>query len=427
MATVSTALRQVKAQLHEVHSDQDIFDICRRVGHRWRKRVLDPAVTVQLFLLQLLAQVAMQGLRHVANVSVTAQAICKAKQRLPLKLLMELVERVRLPQEALSQWNGLQVFIADALSFWTEDTPELSKKYGKGKNQRGKSNGRPLPKLLATLDLNSGLIQKVLTLPWARNERTCLHRMFKVLPPLSILLGDRGLVGFAQMATMMAAGVQGCLQLPRWLVVHGKGKANHRRIKNLGKQDMLVSWRRGRRCAWMSKRAWNQLPQELVLRQIAFRILRPGYQPQWAWIITTLTDSKKYPAQQLVELYAKRWQVEVYFRDLKCTLKMGRPRAKDVAGVRKEVLMFVLLYNLVRQVMLQAAKRQQVEPQRLSFSDVTTWLLWSEPGEALPDFKINPKRSRPTQPRAIKQARKRWPQLRQDRASLCKPRCHAKL
>jgi hypothetical protein len=33
--------------------------------------------------------------------------------------------------------------------------------------------------------------------------------------------------------------------------------------------------------------------------------------------------------------------VEVYFRDLKCTLKMGRPRAKDVAGVRKEVLAFV--------------------------------------------------------------------------------------
>ena len=427
MATIGVALQSVKQRLDQWINTQQIEQICRDLGHHWRERTLDPATTVHLFLLQLLAGVALNKLRHLCKLQVTGEAIRQAKLRLPLKLLMELVDRVRAPQEALSQWNGLRVFLADALSFWTEDTPQLSKKYGKGKNQRGKSNGRPLPKLLATLDLNSGLIQKVLTLPWSRNERTCLHRMFKCLPPLSILLGDRGLVGFAQMATMMAAGVQGCLQLPRWLVVHGQGKANHRRIKNLGKQDMLVSWRRGRRCAWMSKKAWNQLPQELVLRQIAFRILRPGYAPQWAWIITTLTDPKKYPAQQLVELYAKRWQVEVYFRDLKCTLKMGRPRAKDVAGVRKEVLTLVLLYNLVRQVMLQAAKRQQVEPQRLSFSDVTTWLLWSEPGEALPDFTINAQRARPTQPRAIKQARKRWPQLRQDRASLCKPRCHAKL
>jgi hypothetical protein len=229
------------------------------------------------------------------------------------------------------------------------------------------------------------------------------------------------------MALMAAAGVQACLHLPRWLVVHGRGKANHRRHQRLGRQDVLVRWRRDRRCAWMSKKRWNQLPQELVLRQIAFRILRPGYRPQWAWIVTTLTDHRKYPARQLVELYAKRWQVEVYFRDLKCTLKMGRPRAKDVAGVRKEVLAFVLLYNLVRQVMLRAARRQQVEPQRLSFSDVTTWLLWSAPGEALPEFTVNARRARPTQPRAVKQARKRWPPLRQSRASLCKPRCHAKL
>jgi len=427
MATIGVALRTVKQQLDQWVDTQQVEQICRDLGHRWRKRVLDPATTVHVFLLQLLAAASLSKLRHRCKLGVSAEAIRLAKKRLPLKLLMELVQRVRHPQEMLSQWNGFQVFIVDGLSFWTEDTPELSKKYGKGRNRRGKSKGRPLPKLLAILDLNSGLIQKVLLLPWARNERTCLHRLLKVLPPLSILLGDRGLVGFAQMATMMAAGVAACLQLPRWLVVHGRGKANHRRLRILGKQDVLVCWRRGRRCTWMSKRAWDQLPGELVLRQIAFRILRRGHRPKWAWIITTLTDHQKYPAQQLVELYAKRWQVEVYFRDLKCTLKMGRPRAKNVAGVRKEVLAFVLLYNLVRQVMLQAAKRQQVDPQRLSFSDVTTWLLCSEPGETLPDFKINAQRTRPTQPRAVKQARKRWPQLRQDRASLCKPRCHAKL
>ena len=37
--------------------------------------------------------VALRGLRHVAGVPVTAQAICAARTRLPLKLLMELVRQ----------------------------------------------------------------------------------------------------------------------------------------------------------------------------------------------------------------------------------------------------------------------------------------------------------------------------------------------
>ena len=43
--------------------------------------------------------------------------------------------------------------------------------------------------------------------------------------------------------------------------------------------------------------------------------------------------------------------VEVYFRDLKQSLGMGKLSARTLAGVRKEMLAFVLLYNLVRKVM----------------------------------------------------------------------------
>jgi hypothetical protein len=90
--------------------------------------------------------------------------------------------------------------------------------------------------------------------------------------------------------------------------------------------------------------------------------------------------------------------------------------------VRKQVLAFVLLYNLVRQIMIQAARQQGVDPERISFIDAVRWLLWSTPGEALPELVINPKRQRATQPRMIKRGRHRYPQLNGPRDQLSRPR-----
>jgi hypothetical protein len=422
MATVSNALQQVKAHLHEVLPDQEIFDLCRRVGHRWRNRLLNPAVTVQLFLLQLLAKVAMQGLRHVAKLSVTAQAICKAKQRLPLQLLMELVALSAPQGPVRTSWKDLAVYLADGMSFMTPDTPELAERYGKAKNQRGTGFGYPTPKLLALMDFG-GVIHKVIALPWARQEFTCLSRLFRAVARGALLLGDRGLVSFTHLALLLRAGLHGCFRLPRGQVTFGRGKASRRKIKSLGKQDMLVRWTAYRRPAWLSKKRWQTLANEvLTLRQISFRVYRKGFRVQWAWIITTLLDPEKYPAQELIQLYSQRWQVEVYFRDLKKTLGIGMISARTATGVRKEILAFVLLYNLVRRVMQQAAVAQGVAADRVSFIDTMRWLLWSSPGDPIPKLKLNARRVRPSPPRRLKNARHRFPQLNNIRAALTKPR-----
>ena len=290
MATLSNSLRHVKAHLQDLVPDQEIFRLCRQVGHVWRDRVLNPAVTVHLFLLQLLAQVALRGMRHVAKLDVTAQAISQAKQRLPLKLLMELVRR-SVPSGANSVWKGLTVYLADGTNFNTPDTPELARRYGKGRNQRGTSWGYPMPKLLALMDLAGGFIAKVIILPAARQEFTCLSRLFRAVGPSGLLLGDRGLVSFTHMALLIQAGIQGCFRLPRWQVVFNRGKASRRLIKHLGHQDLLVRWTAYRCPKWLSKKRWKGLVNtELTLRQISFRVCRKGFRTHWAWIITTLLD-----------------------------------------------------------------------------------------------------------------------------------------
>lgn len=428
MVTISHSLAHVKAHLAELVPEAMIFQLCRDIGHRWRDRLLNPAVTVQLFLLQLLAQVALNGLRHVARLSVTAQALCKAKQRLPLQLLMALVERSVPPGPVASLWKGLTVYLADGMSFLVPDTPALAGKYGKAANQRGRSFGYPVPKLLALMDYSGGFLRKVIPLPSSRQEYTCLSRLFAAVGPNGLLLGDRGLVSFAHLALLLRAGIHGCFRLPRGRVTPRRGGRCRRCLRALGRQDWLVRWTASVRPAWMSARAWERLAgQELVLRQIGYRVSRPGFRTHWAWIVTTLLDPQQYPAEDLIDLYGQRWQIEVYFRDLKRTLGLELLRARSVEGVRKEVLAFVLLYNLIRRVTQQAAAQQGTTADRISFTDALRWLLWSSPGDALPKLKVNRVRKRPAPQRKVKRGRHRFPQLNTPRSQSSKPPCQARL
>jgi hypothetical protein len=452
--TISHALGHIKAQLEQHVPAALIDDSCRAVGHVWRARTLGPAMTVHLFLLQLLARVALRGLRHAAGLAVSAQAICAAKARLPRAVLRRLITATATATGAATGaatggagaggdlWHGLRVRLVDAMSFLTQDTAALSRRYGKGCNQRGVSHGYPVPKLLASIDRVSGMILRVIALPAARQERTCLARLLRPLGNGDLVLGDRGLVSFAHVALALQRGIHCLMRLPQCMQVHGRGRGCRRRIGRLGRQDLLVRWQRPayrrRRHAWMSRRRWAALPAQLTLRQVAFRLQRPGFRPSWAWVITTLSVAEQYPAAAIAELYGQRWQVEVCFRDLKRTLGMGAAAplsARSVAGVQKEVLAFVLLYNLVRRVMLVAAARQQVAADRISFVDAARWLLWSSSSSSSDDDEgnvratliVNPRRHRPSEPRRLKRGRKRFPQLRDSRASARRPAAEVRI
>ena len=73
------ALIQVKAQLHG-QLPVDVDQLAQQVGHRWRNNKLTPAVTVWLFLLQILnGNMAMTGLRLLGGVAMQASSYCDAR------------------------------------------------------------------------------------------------------------------------------------------------------------------------------------------------------------------------------------------------------------------------------------------------------------------------------------------------------------
>jgi len=133
--------------------------------------------------------------------------------------------------------------------------------------------------------------------------------------------------------------------------------------------------------------------------------------------VTTLLDPERYPAEELVELRLTRWRVETNIRHLKITLGMDVLKCKTLEGVRKERLIFLLVYNLIGLIMLRADRAQRVNVNRLSFADTLAWLRHGDL-HALPRLKVNPLRQGRLEPRALKRQKKQFPYMKRPRAEL---------
>src|SRR5262249_40305902 len=109
------------------------------------------------------------------------------------------------------------------------------------------------------------------------------------------------------------------------------------------------------------------------------------------------------------------YNIEIHLRHLKQTLGLEVLHCQRLVGVFKELTVFALVYNLVRVVMLAAAKRQGVALERISFVDAVRWLSTARPGELLPPLVVNPRRPDRLEPRAVKRRPKPYPLLTKPR------------
>ena len=201
----------------------------------------------------------------------------------------------------------------------------------------------------------------------------------------------------------------------------GKGRPKSTFVRRLGKWDQVVDWAKpGRRPGWMTAERYAALPASVRVREIRYRIPRQGQRTLCVTIATTLLDPVLYPKAEVAGLYDLRWTVETHFAELKTTLKMRQVKCRTEAGVRKELAAYCLAYNLVHAVMLGAARRQGVTPDRISFVDAARWLQNAEPGEELPDLVENPERGGRHEPRVTKTRNRSFPVMTRPRAALRK-------
>ncbi len=151
------------------------------------------------------------------------------------------------------------------------------------------------------------------------------------------------------------------------------------------------------------------------MRELRYRIGRPGFRVKEVTLVATLVDGERYPKEMLTQLYFERWRIETNFRHLKTTMGMDALRCQSVEGVLKEATMFALVYNLVRLLMHEAAKRQGVSLQRISFIDALRSLAHADLDSPFPELIVNPERLGRREPRLVKRRPKQYAYLKEPR------------
>jgi len=196
-----------------------------------------------------------------------------------------------------------------------------------------------------------------------QHELSLLHRLLDTFKAGDLALADRGFSCYTLLALLWRKNVPALMRL------HHARNADLRRGKRLGKNDRLILWRKPKN--WERRniplRLWKCIPADLPVRVLRYSLRRPGFRTRSVTLVTTLLDPESYPAEQLALLYARRWQIELWFRDLKTSMGMDVLRCQSPKMIHKELEMFFIAYNLIRCLMLQASQDYQVDIQRISF------------------------------------------------------------
>lgn len=447
MVTINQALLRVKSDLAQKLDAEAFHQKCQAIGHAWRKSLLDPAQTLHLFARQILeGNTACAHLRHLSGLDFTASAYCQARQRLPLEVIRDLARQVgrdvTAADEPSSRWRGHRLFLADGSTASMPDTAELRAHFGQPAGQN-EGCGFPVASMLLLVHAHSAAILDMLVRPLRVHDMSGVVELHADLQGGDILVGDRAFSSYAHLSLLLQRKLHGIFRVHQRTIVsfkpgrrHGallprgqrKGQPTSRWIESLGENDQLVEYFKPKeKPAWMSQEQYDALPASLVVREVRYRVERPGFRVQEITLMTTLLDPREYPAKELAERFGERWSIEGDIDHLKTTMKAAVLHCQSVAGVTKELWMFILIYNLVRQVMLEAAKRQKVDPARISFIDALRWMTAAGPNQPLGELIVNPQRPGRFEPRVIKRRMKEYDLMTKPRSILKQELLHKRV
>jgi hypothetical protein len=71
-------------------------------------------------------------------------------------------------------------------------------------------------------------------------------------------------------------------------------------------------------------------------------------------------------------LFRRRWNVETDLRSIKQTVRLQQLSSRSPEMLEKDLLLAMAAYNLIRAVICLAAQKANVEPRRISFTNVYT-------------------------------------------------------
>ncbi|WP_217907577.1 IS4 family transposase [Desulfosediminicola ganghwensis] len=298
--------------------------------------------------------------------SSSTASYCCARKKLDENLLVEVFQHTAKwsgARRASHSLNDRQVIVVDGTGVTMADTAENQELWPQSSNQKP-GCGFPSARICAYFSLQTGTMLSYAIGNKKSNELPLFRKQWSTFEAGDIFLGDKGFCSYFDLAELKKRCVDSVITLARRKPV---GRKNC--IKEFAPDDLLIEWKKPvyREMVSYSRKTWEDLPDKLVMRQIKVKVTQSGFRTKEFHIVTTLIDQDQYLKDEIAALYLKRWDVELFFRDIKTTMGFDILRCQSPEMIKKEILMYFIAYNCIRRIMLQATQLVDIDIRSISF------------------------------------------------------------
>jgi hypothetical protein len=187
-------------------------------------------------------------------------------------------------------WKGRRVYLFDGTTVTMPDSRENQKAYPQVYNQKP-GLGFPIARNGAVISLPCGAVVNLGFCQYAgkgQGEVGLLCRLWDVLRPGDVLLGDRLLGNWATIAFLGERGVE---LVSRLNTFHRR--VDFRRGQRLGPDDHVVQWRKPTSIRSLDREAYHALPESITVRETRIWVRQPGFRTREIVVVTTLLDPQQ--------------------------------------------------------------------------------------------------------------------------------------
>ncbi len=360
-----------------------------------------------------------QHVKELTGKDITDGALAQRRALLPPAVFEQLMQAALKPKAQLEKhpeafYQGLRLCGVDGSLFSVTNTPQVKKQMRKARSRRGRA---AFPKVGVAVMLELGLHNPLAVALGANGESEMVlaQQVWAAQPEQSLMINDR-YYGVPEVLVNLP------LQGERHVLVRVKKNLKRRLLQVYPDGSAWVEIRSGEKTRWV--------------REILARVQRGGRGPfTTVRLWTSLLDWRQHPASQLVALYGRRWEQELFYKELKVDMR-STPylQSHTPLTAMQEIAALILAYAVLVDYRVQAARVGEVGVLRISFLKTLhvvqgLWqflelsadllgpeqvpLVVSRALRQIADRAMAKRRARSC-PRALRQPVSRWPRLRKN-------------
>lgn len=357
--------------------------------------------------------------------SLNDSSCASRRARLPWEVFTELMQRTLRPMARKKRdpgafWRGWRLLAMDGTQFSVTNTPQIKRTQRKAKSRRGRA---AFAKIITGVLLEVGLHNPLAAAIGCQgqSEWQLALSLLAQLPKEALLLADR----LHGCGAFVAHALAACQRVGSHLLIRARSQIKVKTLRKLKDGSRIV------RVAVRQKGKPRVILQWLELREIRVWVQRPGFQASELRLWTSLLDPKSAPADELIELYAQRWEHELFYRQLKRQLRRNEVlQSHSMETGAQEIAAMMLVAGMLAQQRAEAANGQ-VPALRISFLKLLElmrplWLVLELGDDLLEEWQkkeltkrfqkqargcLTPRKRARSCPRAVRQPIGKWPRL----------------